>query len=253
MPDNTPVNGVEEKPAIVVPASDAAPAATPEVVPAVEEKVEAPKAALSENALESSHADALPLSQIGGEEKPTTATAKTKNKGHRGLHRGSNGPKFNAQSAQPGLVDNSSEVKETLSGNGPKPRRQRQPRVPAAMVDKNIEQARESGNWRVEDPVSETPRKFHPQSNIVDSNGKLHIEPAALPVQEKEPSFFSKLWSKVCKLFGVKQKKHGKKNGKKFDGKKRYYGNNKYRKNTYRKGGYNKKFRRRGGNFQKKD
>ncbi|MCR5184383.1 MAG: hypothetical protein K6B46_06795 [Opitutales bacterium] len=248
MSDNTPENGVEENPT-AVPASDATPTTAPEAVPA-EETVEAPKAPLAENALESAHADALPLCPIGNEEKASPTTKKYNNNGHRGLHRGNkSNTKSGTPSSQPGLIDNNEGFKETLSGAGVNKARRQRPRTNENVINKNIEEARESGSWRVESAVKE-PRKFHPQSNIVDSNGKLHIEPAAMPVQAKEPSLLSKLWTKVCKLFGVKTKKHGKKFDKKHNGKRYYKNDKKFNKGNFRHGGKNRNFRRRGKDFK---
>lgn len=256
MPETTQENGVpaEIPQTTAVPASDTNPPAAPETAVPATESVGTHKAALAENELESAHADALPLSQIGGEETQNNTPKKHQNNGHRGLRRGNRGRADKngvPATQQPGPVENTSEVKETLSGSGfNKPRRQRfQNEKPAdKVIDKNIENARESGNWRVEEAVSE-PRKFHPQSNVDANNGKLHIEPAPLPVQEKEPSVFAKLWSKVCGLFGVKFKKKNKKSGKKFDGKfdgkRRDFKNKKFRKGgDFRRNGYRKNFRR---------
>lgn len=228
----------EEK-AVIPPATEAP--AAPEPAPA-EEKQER----LVESALESSHSEVLPLSPIEASASESAPVEKggEKKHGRRGLRRGNAGRgkrdgKNAAQSV--GVVENPSEVKETLSGKF----------VDGYEKDKEFRRARErqdavknaetpaAQGWELKEP-SESGRRRHPQSNTNSNRAKLIIEPAPIPEQEKDPSFWQKFKTKILSIFGLNKKKkkndkkrHGgkyrNKHGKKFHGKGDRNGNRDFR------------------------
>lgn len=190
------------------PEVSAAPAAAP-----VEEKQER----LVESDLEASHSEVLPLSPIAAAsagDAGAVVNDAEKKQGRRGLRRGNSGRgrrdgKNAAQSV--GVVENPGEAKETLSGK---------------FVDgyeKNKEgvrsrDLREKPDHPVKDTApgaqgwclkesSEGARRRHPQSNTNTNRAKLIIEPAPIPEQEKDPSFWQKFKNKILAIFGLNKKK----------------------------------------------
>lgn len=246
-------------------AENAAPAPAPEIPAAAapapaEEKHER----LVESDLEAAHSRVLPLSPIeSAEETPAAGNSEQKNRGHRGLRRGNAGRghrngKNAAQSV--GVVENPNEVRESLSGKF----------VDGYEKDKEFRRAREQRRKNAEGaaPVGETAPaaqgwcltdssdphcRRHPQSNTNANRTKLIIEPAPIPVQEKDPSFWQKFKAKVLSIFGLDKKKKKDKNrrGGKYRNKhgKKFYGDNKG--GDFRKGDRNNgEFR--GGNRRKR-
>lgn len=217
----------------VLPPEPETPAA-PEPAPA-EEKQER----LVESSLEASHSEALPLSPIdASSDEPVPAeNGAEKKQGRRGLRRGNAGRgrrdgKNAAQSV--GIVENPGEVKETLSGKfvdgyekDKEFRRARERREKTANVAATEGEPNAQG-WCLKD-APEGARRRHPQSNTNSNRAKLIIEPAPIPEQEKDPSFWQKFKAKILSIFGLdkKKKKHDKKrrggkyrnkHGKKFRG-----------------------------------
>ncbi len=191
----------------------------PESAPAEEQKQER----LVESSLEAAHSDALPLSPIDApvEESAVAPEKSTEQKqGRRGLRRGNSGRgrrdgKKAAQSV--GIVENPGEVKETLSGKfvdgyekDKEFRRTRERREKTeAAVREDVPAAQ---GWCLKD-APEGARRRHPQSNTNSNRAKLIIEPAPIPEQEKDPSFWQKFKAKILSIFGLnkKKKKHDKK------------------------------------------
>ncbi len=220
---------------------------------------------LAESALESSLSDVLPLSPIGGEPEKSN-DGKSENKfGRNRRNRNASAKKNGASaSAAVGVIDDPAQFTETLSGSGPKPRERRRDRQerrekapseaapaeqpaaaapspsseevlpPNAAVAEKIEETRQGGSWRVQEKREKNFRHFQAKSG--PQCPKLIIEPAPIPVQEEEPSFWSKLKARILSIFGVgkkKQKKnrHGRRRGGKRRGnrpfdKKDFHGNN---------------------------
>lgn len=232
MPDNTQ-DASPETPEVSTPAPVVQEAEMPQIP---EEKTEKPHVGLAESALEASHSTVLPLSPIGGDaEKNVGNKSEKKSGGRHGLRRGASGKKGknNGASASVGLIENPNQFTETLSGTGPKPREHRRERseeqpsnAPEAAksetadVAEKIEEARQGGEWRIREKREKNFR--HPQSNAGVARPKLIIEPAPIPVQEEEPSFWQKLKARIFAFFKIskKKKKHnrGKKHGGKFRG-----------------------------------
>lgn len=228
MPDNTQ-EASSVSPEVSTPAPVVPEAETPQIP---EEKAEKPQTGLAESALESSHSDVLPLSPIGGDtEKNNAEKSEKKSGGRRGLRRGANGKKGkqNGPSASVGLIENPTQFTETLSGPGPKPRENRRERPenapaenadsakPAAELAEKIEEVRQGGEWRVREKREKNFR--HPQSNAGTARPKLIIEPAPIPVQEEEPSFWQKLKARIFAFFKINKKKKKHNRGKKRNGK----------------------------------
>lgn len=219
----------------------------PEVADAPVAPAEEKQERLVESALEATHSDALPLSPITtGTPEKADAEDSVKKQGHRGLRRGNagRGKRGNKNAAQSvGVVENPGDVKETLSGKfvdgyekDKEFRRARERRnAPAAQG----EEAPAAQGWCMkESGENANPRRRHPQSNAGGNHAKLIIEPAPIPEQEKDPSFWQKLKGKILTFFGLNKKK------KKHD-KKRHGG--KYRNK------HGKKFHGKGGEFRKGD
>lgn len=220
-------------------------AASPDVptsVPATENVAEQapetpapkPQASLAESALESSLSDVLPLSPIGGEPEKNTSGKPEKKNGRHGLRRGASAKKgkSGAAGASVGVIENPEQFTETLSGTGPKPRERRRDsflqenveakieKTPAGEgVEEKIEEIRQGAGWRIREKRE---KHFHVQANAGTPRPKLIIEPAPIPVQEEEPSFWQKLKTRILAFFkiGKKKKKHqrGKKRSGKFRG-----------------------------------
>lgn len=229
MPDNIQ----EEKAASSATSSPATAVQATETLPSPEEKTEKPQLALAESALESSHSDVLPLSPIGSvAEQNVPGKFEKKSGGRHGLRRGASGQKNKngSVSASVGLIENPEQFRETLSGTGPKPRepRRSRPENPVAenakpvseSVAEKIEEVRQGGEWRVREKREKNFR--HLQSNAGTQHPKLIIEPAPIPVQEEEPSFWQKLKARIFAFFKINKKKkknkHGKKHGGKYKG-----------------------------------
>ena len=229
-------------PVVIPPAAEASAALAPESAPAEEQKQER----LVESSLEASHSEALPLSPVvAGTEEVAPATGKnTDNKyARRGLRRGNSGRgrrDGNANMAQSvGVVENPGEVRETLSGKfvdgyekEKAPRRARERREKTEISPKGDSQGAQG--WCLKE-ASESVRRRHPQSNTNSNRAKLRIEPAPIPEQEKDPSFWQKFKAKILSIFGLdkKKKKHDKKrrggkfrnkHGKNFQGGKNDHG-----------------------------
>lgn len=246
MPDN-----ITEESTVSPDASTAVPATENVAEQAPETPTPKPQS-LAESALESSLSDVLPLSPIGGEsEKNNAENQEKKNGGRHGLRRGASAKKAkNASSGSSvGVIENPEQFTETLSGTGtPKPRERRRERearpqenAPAnasegTVVDENvaekIEGIRQGAGWRIREKREKN--FHHVQTNAGTPRPKLIIEPAPIPVQEEEPSFWQKLKNRILAFFkiGKKKKKHqrGKKRGGKFRGdrpygKKDFHGN----------------------------
>lgn len=221
MPDNiqeeNAVSPATSSPASVVQETEA--------LPIPEEKTEKPQVALAESALESSHSDVLPLSPIGSvAEQKVPGKFEKKSGARHGLRRGASGQKNKGgnASASVGLIENPEQFKETLSGTGPKPREARRSRpentkTEAENVAEKIEEARQGGEWRVREKREKNFR--HIQSNSGTQHPKLIIEPAPIPVQEEEPSFWQKLKARIFAFFKINKKKKKNKHGKKHGGK----------------------------------
>lgn len=243
---------------VVTPAPETTPDA-PAVAPAEEKQQER----LVESALEAKHSDALPLSPIETS-APVNAESENKNtnkhQGRRGLRRGNSGRgnrggKNAAQGV--GIVENPQDVKETLSGKFVdgyqkdkefRPRREKAKPEVAAKSNDAVSAEPQAKGWCPPE-AQEASRRRHPQSNTNANRGKLIIEPAPIPVQEKDPSIWQKFKAKILAIFGLdkKKKKHDKKrhggkyrnkHGKKFQGKG----------GEFRKGDRNGKQEFRGGN-----
>lgn len=235
MPDNiTEENAAPTDVSTVVPANENVAEQAPEI------SAPKPPASLAESALESSLSDVLPLSPIGGEiEKNTNGNTGKKNGGRHGLRRGASAKKGKSGAASSvGVIENPEQFTETLSGAGPKPREQRRrerearspENVPAGAnsgsepseenVAEKIEEIRQGAGWRIREKREKNFR--HALPNAGTPRPKLIIEPAPIPVQEEEPSFWQKLKNRILSFFkiGKKKKKHqrGKKRGGKFRG-----------------------------------
>lgn len=215
----------EEKAASPVSSSPASVVQETETFPIPEEKTEKPQGVLAESDLESSHSDVLPLSQIGSvADQSTTGKSEKKSGGRHGLRRGASGQKNKSgnASASVGLIEKPEQFKETLSGTGLKPRESRRPRsenTTSAVenVAEKIEGVRQGGEWRVREKREKNFR--HIQSNTGAQHPKLIIEPAPIPVQEEEPSFWQKLKARIFAFFKINKKKKKNKQGKKHGGK----------------------------------
>lgn len=232
MPDNI----TEE-----TPASPELSTAVPATESVAEQAPETPKpkphTSLAESALESSLSDVLPLSPVGGEsEKNTPGKSEKKNGGRHGLRRGASAKKGKSGLAgsSVGVIEKPEEFKETLSGTGTKPREPRrefrpQEGVPAekpsadGSVEENVaekmEEIRQGAGWRIREKREKNFHHF--QANAGAQRPKLIIEPAPIPVQEEEPSFWQKLKNRILAFFKIgkkKKKAHGKKRGGKFRG-----------------------------------
>ena len=230
MPDNN-----TEETAPLSDVSTAVPANESVAEQAPETPVAKPHTSLAESALESSLSDVLPLSPIGGEpEKNNAGNPEKKNGGRHGLRRGAGAKKGKNAGAgvSVGVIESPEQFTETLSGTGPKPRERRREResrpqeaasenTPAAEnVAEKIEEIRQGAGWRIREKREKN--FHHVQSNAGNPRPKLIIEPAPIPVQEEEPSFWQKLKARILAFFkiGKKKKKHqrGKKRGGKFRG-----------------------------------
>ncbi|MBQ6705623.1 MAG: hypothetical protein IJN19_06450 [Opitutales bacterium] len=205
---------------VIPPATEEPVASAPESAPAEEQKQER----LVDSSLEASHSEALPLSPISAsaeETVPVTGKTSEKKHGRRGLRRGNSGRgqrdgKVNA-SRSVGIVENPGEVKETLSGKfvdgyekDKEPRRARERREKTETPSK--EESPSAQGWCLKE-TPEAVRRRHPQSNTNSNRAKLIIEPAPIPEQEKDPSFWQKFKAKILSIFGLnaKKKKHDKK------------------------------------------
>ena len=188
--------------------SDAAPAAQ-ETAPKTEETPAKPHTAtLAEASLESSLSDVLPLSPIAGSEPAANEAKREKKNERRGLRRGNSGngksKAGNSASGNVGVVENPAEFKETLSGTGPKPRREREPRrengkpfdvAAAAAATVSPEktapavEVKPGSGWSIEEKKERNYRRNQPNAGA-NNRPKLFIEPAPIPEQEAEPSFW---------------------------------------------------------------
>lgn len=232
MPDNiTEENAASPDVSTVVPANENVAEQAPETP---EPK---PHATLAESALESSLSDVLPLSPIGGEvEKNANGKSEKKNGGRHGLRRGASAKKGKSGAASPsvGIIENPEQFTETLSGTGPKPRERRHERefarrenAPAESNSENlpsgenvaekIEEIRQGAGWRIREKREKN--FHHVQPNAGTPRPKLIIEPAPIPVQEEEPSFWQKLKTRILAFFKIGKKKKKQRNGKKRGGK----------------------------------
>lgn len=215
---------------------------------------------LAESALESSLSDVLPLSPIGGEPEKSN-DGKSENKFGRNRRNRNASAKKNGASAAVGVIDDPAQFTETLSGNGPKPRERRrdrqerrekapteaasaeQPAAPAseevlppnAAVAEKIEETRQGGSWRVQEKREKNFRHFQAKSGA--QCPKLIIEPAPIPVQEEEPSFWSKLKARILSIFGVGKKKKKNRHGRRRGGKR--HGNRSFDKKDFHGNGQN--------------
>lgn len=236
MPDN-----ITEETAASPEVSTAVPANESVAEQAPETPTTKPHTTLAESALESSLSDVLPLSPIGGKpEKTTSGNAEKKNGGRHGLRRGASAKKGKpaGAGASVGVIENPEQFTETLSGSGPKPRERRRDRearpqenVPAIAsenapanenVAEKIEEIRQGAGWRIREKREKN--FHHVQANAGTPRPKLIIEPAPIPVQEEEPSFWQKLKARILAFFKIGKKKHqrGKKRGGKFRGDRPY-------------------------------
>lgn len=216
-PQNVAENGVDS-PATENPAVAPAPAAEPK------------PERLVESNLEASHSEVLPLSPIetaDAAENAPRENANGQNK-HRGLRRGNagrNNRRGNTAEKSVGVVENPQDVKETLSGKFvdgyDKDKDFRRARERRENAEKSAAQAQ---GWRLSESDID-PSRRHPQSNTGANRGKLIIEPAPIPEQEKDPSFWQKFKAKILSIFGLNKKKNKKnrrggkyrnKHGKKF-------------------------------------
>ncbi len=213
-------------------------AGAPEVSAPAEEKHER----LVESELEASLSAVLPLSPIEASSPAASdgENANVKKHGRRGLRRGNSGRgsrdgKNPAQSV--GIVENPGEATETLSGKfvdgydkDKDFRRARERREKAAEIAARADATPAAQGWCLTESGESAPRR-HPQSNTNSNHTKLIIEPAPIPEQEKDPSFWQKFKAKILSIFGLDKKKKKDKNrrggkyrnrhGKKFrDGKK---------------------------------
>lgn len=207
-------------PVVIPPAAEVPAASAPESAPAEEQKQER----LVDSSLEASHSEALPLSPISASAEESASVAgknSDKKHGRRGLRRGNSGRgrrDGNAAAAQSvGIVENPGEVKETLSGKfvdgyekDKEPRRARERREKTENPSK--EESPSAQGWCLKE-TPEAVRRRHPQSNTNSNRAKLIIEPAPIPEQEKDPSFWQKFKAKILSIFGLnkKKKKHDKK------------------------------------------
>lgn len=218
-------------------------AASPEIstsVPATENVAEQapetsapkPQASLAEAALESSLSDVLPLSPIGGESEKNTSGKPEKKNGRHGLRRGASAKKgkTGASGASVGVIENPEQFTETLSGTGPKPRDRRDTRPQentvaeanvenasaGEAVEEKIEEIRQGAGWRIREKRE---KHFRVQANAGTPRPKLIIEPAPIPVQEDEPSFWQKLKNRILAFFKIGKKKKKNQRGKKRNGK----------------------------------
>lgn len=215
---------------------------------------------LAESALESSLSDVLPLSPIGGEPEKSN-DGKSENKFGRNRRNRNASAKKNGASAAVGVIDDPAQFTETLSGNGPKPRERRrdrqerrekapteaasaeQPAAPAseevlppnAAVAEKIEETRQGGSWRVQEKREKNFRHFQAKSGA--QCPKLIIEPAPIPVQEEEPSFWSKLKARILSIFGGGKKKKKNRHGRRRGGKR--HGNRSFDKKDFHGNGQN--------------
>ena len=234
---------LSEEKAVISPAPETP--VSPEIAPEAPAPAEAAPAEekqerLVESSLEASHSEVLPLSPIAASASETAVPAEKGNEkknARRGLRRGNSGRgnrngKNAAQSV--GVVENPNEVKETLSGKFvdgyEKDKEFRRARERREKAESAQSEAPAAHGWELKDANTEAARRRHPQSNTNANRAKLIIEPAPIPEQEKDPSFWQKFKAKVLAIFGLdkKKKKHDKKRrggkyrnkqGKKFHGK----------------------------------
>lgn len=229
---------------------DTPPSAESVAIPPVSEQIAAPEAVpaeekrerLVESPLEASHSEVLPLSPIEASSSETAVPAekgREKKQGRRGLRRGNSGRgnrhgKNPAQSV--GVVENPSEVKETLSGKFvdgyEKDQEFRRARERREKAEAAKNEAPAAPGWELKD-ATEGARRRHPQSNSNVNRAKLIIEPAPIPEQEKDPSFWQKFKAKILSIFGLNNKKSKKNDKKRRGGKYR----NKQGKKNHGKGG----------------
>lgn len=190
-------------------------AGAPEISAPAEEKHER----LVESELEASLCDVLPLSPIEAS-APAAETdgenANGKKHGRRGLRRGNSGRgsrdgKNPAQSV--GIVENPGEATETLSGKfvdgydkDKEFRRARERREKAAEIAARGNAEPSAQGWCLTES-GDRPSRRHPQSNTNSNRTKLIIEPAPIPEQEKDPSFWQKFKAKILSIFGLDKKK----------------------------------------------
>ena len=194
-------------------------AGAPEVSAPAEEKHER----LVESKLEASLSDVLPLSPIetAAPEAGRGEDAGRRKHGRRGLRRGNSGRgsregKNPSQSV--GVVENPGEATETLSGKfvdgydkDKEFRKARERREKAAEIAARADAAPAAQGWCLTES-SKTPPRRHPQSNTNANRAKLIIEPAPIPEQEKDPSFWQKFKAKILSIFGLDKKKKKDKN-----------------------------------------
>lgn len=236
------------------PAAEAAPEAPAASVPAeaaqevpAEEKHEQ---RLAESALEAAHSNVLPLTPIETAAPETAAKQNGDRKhGHRGLRRGNAGRgnhhDANAAAHSVGIVENPKDAKESLSGKfvdgyekDKEFRRAREKReaaaasaheksaAPAGTAAANVPESPAAPGWCLTEPApansaagaTDPLRRRNLQASAGASRGKLYIEPAPIPEQEKDPSLWQRFKAKLLSLFGLNKKKNK-------DGKKRRRGN----------------------------